>query len=79
MGVPRRRLLRTVGTFLAVLSLAVAAAWGWYVTGGPRGTLRGHEGPIYQIVLSPDGKTLASKEPDRIVLGISIRGNRERS
>jgi WD40 repeat protein len=67
MNAPRQRTLRLCGAALAALALASALVFRWYVSGGPLATLRGHDGPVYTIAFSPDGKALASGGADRVV------------
>jgi WD40 repeat protein len=67
MNARRPRILRLGGAVLAALSLAIALICWWYVSGGPVATLRGHDGPVYVIAFSPDGKALASGGADRVV------------
>jgi WD40 repeat protein len=67
MNARRRRILRFGGAALAALSLVIALTCWWYVSGGPVATLRGHDGPVYAIAFSPDGKALASGGADRVV------------
>jgi WD40 repeat protein len=67
MNAPRQRTLRLCGVALAALALASALVFWWHVSGGPLATLRGHDGPVYTVAFSPDGKALASGGADRVV------------
>jgi WD40 repeat protein len=76
MSATRHRIL-----WLSVAALALALifiAW-WYVSGGPEVTLRGHDGPVYLITFSPDGKILASGGADRVVRLWDLAAGRQRA
>ncbi|WP_337175012.1 WD40 repeat domain-containing protein [Paludisphaera sp.] len=63
----RRRYARAAAATLAVLTLAAAMLFWRHLPGRLKATLRGHDGPVYAVAFSPDGKLLASGGADHVV------------
>ena len=77
MSTSRHRILRLSGVVLTVLGLA-SIAWWYFSGGGPEAILQGHDGPVYLIAFSPNGKTLASGA-DRVVRLWDLANDRQRA
>src|SRR5262245_27372463 len=67
MNASHQRIVRLAQAALASLALTVALFCAWYISGRPQATLRVHDGPVYTIAFSPDGRILASGGADQLV------------